>query len=388
MNVLLFSNLFPSRDAPARGVFNLHGFEPLGRMCNVRVIVPVSIWQRLSRPAQWFHAPAERHGGLQVTYPTYWNLPRIMPAMNAAVMYRSIRAHAWRAHRKAAFDGVVGSFAYPDTVVAARLARDFGCPLVALVLGSDINELARNVALRPQITEALSQAVRVVALTSGLRDGVLALGVPDRRVIIRHNGVDGSRFVIQRRDDARRQVDVAADGPLVCFVGNLVHEKGPDVLVEALALLRAARKPAARAVFVGDGDLKPSLVTRVGELGLGDRVAFAGRRAPEEIPRWISAADVLCLPSRREGCPNVVLEALASGRPVVASAVGGVPELLSDRNGLMVPADDPSALARGLDAALDRDWDPADLRGSVPALTWDAFSRTFYEELVAAGPHA
>jgi glycosyltransferase involved in cell wall biosynthesis len=98
----------------------------------------------------------------------------------------------------------------------------------------------------------------------------------------------------------------------------------------------------------------------------------------------MAAANLLCLPSRREGCPNVVLEALASGRPVVGSAVGGVPELLSDRNGIMFPRDDPDALAAAIMSALQRRWDPADLRASVPSLTWQDMGRALNNELTRA----
>src|SRR4029077_3079327 len=87
---------------------------------------------------------------------------------------------------------------------------------------------------------------------------------------------------------------------------------------------------------------------------------------------------------RREGCPNVVLEALASGRPVIGSAVGGVPELLSDRNGIMVPPDDPDALAAAITAGLQRTWDPADLRASVPSLTWNDLGGALHNELARA----
>src|SRR6185312_4813168 len=102
---------------------------------------------------------------------------------------------------------------------------------------------------------------------------------------------------------------------------------------------------------------------------LGQHVYFCGRRPHAEIPHWIGASNVFCLPSRREGCPNVVLEALSCGRPVVASRVGGVPELLSGENGMLVPAGNATALAKQLHAALDRDWEPAALRNSVESLS-------------------
>jgi glycosyltransferase involved in cell wall biosynthesis len=96
----------------------------------------------------------------------------------------------------------------------------------------------------------------------------------------------------------------------------------------------------------------------------------------------MSAVDVFCLPSRNEGCPNVILEALASGKPVVASRVGGIPELLTDgENGYLVPAEDPASLARALAQALARDWDPEALRASVEFLSWDTVALTYQKLL-------
>jgi glycosyltransferase involved in cell wall biosynthesis len=105
-------------------------------------------------------------------------------------------------------------------------------------------------------------------------------------------------------------------------------------------------------------------------------------RLHDEVPSWISACDVLCLPSRREGCPNVVLEALASGRPVVASRVGGVPEILSPESGVIVDPENPAALAQGISAALDRGWDPRSLRDCVECLSWDDVGRSYHRQLV------
>src|SRR5262249_37737789 len=101
-----------------------------------------------------------------------------------------------------------------------------------------------------------------------------------------------------------------------------------------------------------------------------------------DVPWWISAGDVLCLPSYMEGCPNVVLEALASGRGVVATRVGGIPEIVTDgKTGLLVPPGDPESLADGLAAAIARSWDADAQRASVQYLTWDAVGLA-YRDLI------
>jgi len=131
-----------------------------------------------------------------------------------------------------------------------------------------------------------------------------------------------------------------------------------------------------------------SLESLVREYGLDGRVRLLGRRPNAEVAAWMSAADVLCLPSLREGCPNVVLEALASGRPVVASNVGGVPELLDKDNGLLVPPGQPQLLGEALQAAVSRDWCPEYLRSTVPCLSWRDFGAGFHSVLQSAVLHA
>ena len=381
MNVLVLTNLFPSRREPTRGMFNLYGFNALASLCNVHVVVPVPIWRRIQQRRPWRRRPPECYGSVTATYPTYWSVPRIGIGLHAAAMYRSVRGHVLDLHRARRFDAVLGAFAYPDAVAAARLAKDLNLPVVAFVLGSDINVLAQQPSLRRQIRDALAQATSVIAVSQGLKERVVELGIPAERVIVQHNGVDGERFRIQDKQASRLSVGFAGRGPLICFVGNLVREKGPDLLVEAFGRLKTSGDQSAHVAVIGDGDQKEALAARASALGLGRRAMFLGRLPPEQVALWISASDALCLPSRREGCPNVVLEALASGRPVIAAAVGGVPELLSARNGVMVRPDDAAALAAGIQAALAREWDPKDLRASVPSLSWSDLGGTLHRAL-------
>lgn len=384
LNVLVYTSLFPSLQSPTRGVFNLHGFLPLTKVCRVGVVAPVPVWLRLRSPRAWLSPRTTNYEGIEVSYPTYWVLPGVAHHLHARWIYRSVRRHVMERHRVAPFDAIIGSFAYPDVVVAARLADDLGCPLISLVLGSDMNELAQRPLLRPQIKDAFDRSRLVVALTQPLRAKVLALGIPSDKVVVQHNGVDGARFIIRNRDDARQYLKFESKFDTLLFVGNLVHEKGPDVLLEAFGRLHADPSCCARLVFIGDGDMAGLLRDRAAQLGLSQHIHFLGRQSPDKVAWWMAASDVLCLPSRREGCPNVVLEALASGRPVVATAVGGVPELITSTNGLMVSVNDPRALASEIQTALQKKWDPLEVRASLKSLSWEGFSRLFYEAIAGS----
>jgi glycosyltransferase involved in cell wall biosynthesis len=285
-------------------------------------------------------------------------------------MFASLSGHVARVRPSFGFDVILGSNGYPDGVAAAALAAMFRVPLVQNVIGSDVNVLSSRLGLRAQIRWALRRGARVIAVSSALGRGVEAIGVDKERIVIQHNGVDGDRFVIRDQKQARSHVGLGGRrGPVILFVGNMVRAKGPDRLVEAMTLL-VKRHPDALLCLVGSGDLDVELGRRVKALALEGAVKTLGRIAHDEIPWWMSAADVLCLPSEMEGCPNVVLEALACGRPVVATRVGGVPELISHQeNGVLVSSRSPSALAEGLLAALERPWEAHELRSSAPHLS-------------------
>ncbi len=380
MKALLLSNLFPSSREPTRGVFNRQGFHALSRYCDSRVIAPLPWWTRARRPREWFVPPLEVVEGLRASYPSYWSIPG-RPALHARGMYHSLRGQILRLRKEFPFDVILAAWAYPDGVAAAHLARELRVPLVTMVLGSDLNEVPRHPALKKQVHWGLQCARRVITVSAALRERAIDLGISGDRVLVQRNGVDGERFRPRDRREARARLGLPSDRPTLCYVGNFYPEKGVAVLLDAMRHLSQAGRGEITLAMVGGGTLEGELRAFTAREGLEEQVRFCGRRPHAEVPDWIAAADVLCLPSFREGCPNVVLEALASGRPVVASAVGGVPELLREDTGILVPAGDPAALAEALAQAVDRTWDPAALRGSVDCLSWDQFGRTLRDTL-------
>jgi glycosyltransferase involved in cell wall biosynthesis len=117
---------------------------------------------------------------------------------------------------------------------------------------------------------------------------------------------------------------------------------------------------------------------RASESDLKGRVLFTGPEPPHQIARWLAASDVFCLPSHSEGCPNVIIEALSCGRPVVATDVGGIPELIGPRCGILVPPQNPAQLVQGLSKALDKSWDQEKIAASYQR-SWDDMARETYQ---------
>jgi glycosyltransferase involved in cell wall biosynthesis len=176
------------------------------------------------------------------------------------------------------------------------------------------------------------------------------------------------------------RLGVPDDVPLVVCVGNLIELKRHHVLIEAFARLRASR-PAAQLAIVGGGEAEPAYEARLRRLasssGVGDAVRFVGRIPSAEVALWLQAADLFALATSREGCCNSILEALASGRPVVTTPAGDNAHfVLNGVNGQVVPIDDALATAAALERVLSRkDWDAASISTGLEVGGWNEVAR-------------
>ena len=193
----------------------------------------------------------------------------------------------------------------------------------------------------------------VLAVSQAVADDwIERMGVPPERISVIHTGIDASPDPDPVRVAAlRRAWDAPSTTPVVLTVSRLSHEKGIEVLIAAARIVRAVRQDV-RFVIVGDGPKRAELEGTAERLGLSAIVRFVGFL--DDVGTALSAADLFCLPSHSEGMPNALLEAMAAGRPICATAVGGVPEAIEDdRNGLLVRPGEPDALAGGLIRLMD-----------------------------------
>ena len=173
------------------------------------------------------------------------------------------------------------------------------------------------------------------------------IGIPRDRVVVIPNGVDTAAFQPGDRVEARRAVGLPLDGLLAGSVGRLHPDKDPVNFVEAFS--RLDRDGDARAVLVGDGPERERVKGAIVRAGLEDRVLLLGER--QDIPRLLQALDIFVLPSRTEGLPVALLEAMSSGIPIVATEVGGVAAAVRDA-GVTVPSEDPAALATAISSLM------------------------------------
>ena len=386
MRALIITNLFPNRVEPGRGLFNQQQLAALPRDWALEVIAPVPWAPRVPLlPVSWRRLagiPArETVGGLTVHHPRYLVIPKVGRWLSGRTFFRGIWPTLQRAHAAAPFDAILATWAYPDVFGAVLAARRLGLPVVAKVHGSDVHLAARSGWRCRAIRWALERCAGVVAVSAALKDVLVSFGVPEGKIRVIPNGVDIERFRPMDRREARVQLSLPLEGRRIVFVGNLDPVKGLPVLLRAMAAL----PEDVSLSLVGDGAQRAALDAFIKRLGLTGRATLVGRVPHAAIPSWMNAADLFCLPSVSEGCPNVVIEALACGRPVVASRVGGIPELLQDaRCGLLVTPNDPAALADSLRRGLAASWEPAAIRRTVEHRCWGESARRLGAVLAAA----
>lgn len=388
MKVLVVTREFPSAVDPAFSTFNLQQFAALGRRCHVEVLAPIPWFPCARLFARWSAAGRlvrvardECLEGLAVMHPRYLHLPRLDRPVAPALFAASLAPEVLR--RRGRYDVVLGSWAFPDGVGAVALARLIGVPAVIKVHGSDMNVLARIPSVARHLRWALPRARRVVAVSRPLADIVASFGVSRERIDIVPNGVDAEIFRPRDQAAARGELGHAGDTRRwLLYVGRLEQPKGVRDLLEAFSLLAGRRLDVVLAV-VGDGPRRAEFHRAAEQLD--GRLLVAGPRPLREVALWMAACQALVLPSWAEGTPNVVIEALACGRRVVATRVGGTADLVTGPDlGELVPAHRPDLLADALGRAADRRYSPYAVARAGARCSWSDSAGQLERSLRAA----
>jgi glycosyltransferase involved in cell wall biosynthesis len=370
LRVLIVTKVFPNQAEPQAAAFNRQKFAAMARLCHVDLLAVLQWFPG----ASWFPSYTtagkvagvpgfEWIDGLLVRHPRVLHLPAIdhaiAPALYVASLWPAVRA------LRGKIDVVLGSHGYPDGVAAVGLARLLGVPGAIYMLGSDLNVIPRIPGVARILRWTLPRTDRVLVVSRGLAERAVHFGGRPDRVELVPNGVDRSVFQPRDRAEARAAAGLPLDGRQILYVGRLVREKGVLDLLAAFELV-AARAPDVRLVIGGDGPCQ--VACRAAAARWPGRIVLTGARPLAGVADLMAAADVVTLPSHAEGTPNVVLEALASGRRVVASAVGGIPDVLGEgTESVLIPPGDPRALASALAEALHAPGDPERIAARAPA---------------------
>lgn len=379
MKLLTFTSLYPNAENPSHGVFVENRLVHLvgnGRVSSL-VIAPVPWFPfrhpRFGRYGAFARVPGfEQRRGIEIRHPRFLAIPGLGGLTAPFAM--ALAARAALSKRIAAgerFDAIDAHYFFPDGVAAALLGQWFGLPVVITARGSDINVIARGPLAGRMIRWAAGTAVSVIAVSRALRQAIIDLGVEASKVVVLRNGIDTDRFSPLDRPAARRALGLAPEAPAIVSVGRLVALKGHDLVIDAML-----RLPGVHLLIAGDGPERIALEARARRLGIAGRVHFLGQVRHDDLPGVYSAADALVLASSNEGWPNVLLEAMACGTPVVATDVGGCSEVVTaPEAGTIVRERSADAIATALKGLFANPPDRAATRRHAERYGWDETTR-------------
>ncbi|MGH8191887.1 MAG: glycosyltransferase [Rhodanobacteraceae bacterium] len=328
LRLLVFTSLYPNAAQPRHGRFvedRVRRLVESGRV-EAMVVAPVPWFPFRYRGfgdyATFARVPLrELRHGIRVLHPRYAVIPKVGMNVAPSLMFRALAPVFRKLADRAKFDVIDAHYFYPDGVAAARLGAAVGKPVVITARGSDVTWLSRYRYPRRQIQKAAASAAAVVTVSGALKDKLASLGVDPGKVTVLRNGVDLDRFAPRERAPIRARLGLA--GPVWLAVGHLVELKGVHVTLAALV-----EAQDVTLLVAGHGPEEARLRRLARDLGVDTRVRFLGSIPHTELCDYYNAADALVLASSREGMPNVVLESLACGTPVIAAPFDGVGELL------------------------------------------------------------
>ena len=372
MTILIISNLYPNRLAKNRAPFNRRQFFELSRRCSIKIIAQVAWTDKvtLKRSTGQTVPYQETIDGIETFHPTYYFIPKVLESLYGLFCFLSIYATASRQIRTMQPDCIFATWAYPDGFAAVLLGFLYRIPVFIKTHGSDIHSIQSR--LRKILTAwGLNKARKVFSVSGDMKNKMVKMGVDEDRIITIYNGIDHTVFYPRVKTKARKKFNIPLDRTVMLFVGNLEMVKGPDVLIRAFHRVKPELTGCV-LYLTGEGSQLKYLKKKCSDYGLGKSVIFSGPVAHEEMGCLMNTADLLIVPSRNEGVPNVILEAMACQIPVVATRVGGIPEVVvENQTGLLVESENPTQLGNVIKDALRREWNKDTILKHSKQYTWD-----------------
>lgn len=385
MKILALTSLYPNASQPRHGIFietRLRKLKALYPDLQLEVLAPVP-WFPLagrfiaSRKALTTVPSTEVRHGIRLYHPRYLAIPGLGMYSNPFFMLLSLLWFYWRQPDviKSA-DVLDGHYIYPDGVAAGWLARLLKKPLMLTARGSDVTHLPHFRLIKPMISSALKNANVAAGVCQALVNEMQLLAPQQPHFEVLRNGIDLQLFhplPTEKRAQLRQQRQLDGFFVLLC-VGNLIELKGQHLAISALTEL-----PGTILLLAGQGDMEQALQQQAQQLQVHDRVIFLGLRTAEMLVEDYNVADLMLLPSSREGWANVLLESMACGTRVLATSVWGTPEVVAaPAAGTLLAERTVPALQAAIAAEMQQPADRAATRLYAEQFSWDETAHKIY----------
>jgi len=397
MRSLEVSQDFPDEFYPNRGMFVKQAIDALHEAgVEVAVVSPrARVVPIKGFPNHLFfkvpRVEREEQHGYTIHHPRYiYPVPKRFLYRFAGPSYgRSAANYILKNIKKT--DIIHAHFSYPDGYGMLGVKKEWNVPMVLHLRGGFIWSTGKAYPqIKDKHLETLEIADRIVAVSHDTRNEYLELGIPEDKIAVIPNGVNLNKFRIIEKEKARKELGLPEDKQIILFAGYLRPRKGLQYLIEAIPKLVKDHDPLF--LILGEGVMRGELEKKISEYGLGDNVRLMGLIPHEKMPLYVNAMDILVLPTQKEGRPNIVIEAMAVKKPVVASAVSGIPELMIDsKTGFLIPPRDVKAIEDSLgkilaDKELGRRMGRAGRERILELdLSWENYAKkmiAIYEELI------
>lgn len=324
--------------------------------------IPVHYPRYIRPPGKWFH-------GLSC-YTQYWGLKETVN-----LLIKKFKPHILHAHNATAA-GYVGLI----------LKRKYNLPLICSLRGSDINIYPHYGRFSLWLTKKLIlEADQLLSTSNALKEAANIIAKPKSEIRVVYNGCDMENFAYNEeyRIKIRKKIGISEREKTLIFVGSIAKTKGIFELVTAFLRL-SSRYSNLKLIFIGNGPDCLTLNNIRLSRNLTKKILVVGALPHTEIYKYLSAADYFVLPTYNEGLPNVVLEAMACGLPVVATRVGGIPEIVTEDTGVLVPPKNIDKLEKGIENMILRKWRHNIIRKNIERFNWESNAKTtkkIYDEI-------
>jgi glycosyltransferase involved in cell wall biosynthesis len=355
----------------------VHHFAKLDG-CEVKVVAPVPYFPAVKIGWRWKFSQVARSeviNGIEVYHPRFFMIPKFGMALYGWMMFLSVLPAVKKIKSNFDFNLIDAHYVYPDGFAAVLLGKYFKKPVVVSARGSDINLYSGFPIIRWMLRYTLAEAKTVVAVSEALKEAITTLRIPTAKVFVVPNGVDTNKFYPLSKESARKSLGLPKKR-IILSAGNLTENKGFDLLIRAFR--RVSNGSTGQDLFlviVGEGIMQPMLERLIASLDLKSKVRLVGPVPHDKMNLWYNGADLFCLMSQREGWPNVLLESLACGVPVVATTAGGIPEIVCSENIGLLTERAEEKIEQAIHKAFAKTWHRSELVEHAKKFSWEKSAR-------------